>query len=163
MLKMKADTYNTERASFAERAACLAGRTTYRVPVGGHGTRSDYMPTEHAISAAFAFARRGPGDIGPDIAVAIATGNTAHRMKIVRELAAALLASTGSAGERCADALLKIAAHCYLSVLGIEPGAIPEGVDVRDYGALREFGERILWQAADDAYRRAAARYTRAE
>lgn len=156
------DTYSGIRAGFAERVAKMAGGTTYREPVGSSGTRADYMPDEHAIAAALAYARRGPGDIGPDVAVAIATGSTAHRTKIVMELSAALLAATGRVGERTANFLLSIAAHCYLDVVGQPSGKRPLGVSERDYQLLRSFGHGILWQAAESALNRAQKAYRQA-
>jgi hypothetical protein len=157
------DEFSTVRAGFLERIAKLAGGTTYREPVGAFGTRSDHLPDAHAIAAAMAFARRNPTDIGPDIAVAIATGSAAHRTRIVMELSAALLASTGKVGERAENFLLTIAAHCYLFVVtGAPQGPRPLGVSDRDYTLLRAFGEGLLWQAAESALVRAKSAYRKA-
>lgn len=156
------ETHTNERAGFAEKVARLAGRTAYREPIGGFGSRSDYMPDEHAIAAAMAFARRGPNDIGPDVAVAIATGTHAHRMKIVRELAAALLATTGRIGERCADSLLHVSADCYLDVVGAVPAGHGEGITESDYAKLRKLGVMLLWDCAENAFRRARQAYRKA-
>jgi hypothetical protein len=154
------DEFSNARAGFAERVAKLAGGTTYREPVGSFGTSADRMPDAHAIAAALAYARRGRADIGPDIAVAIATGSIAHRTRIVMELSAALLASTGKVGERTADSLLIISAHCYLFVVTGRPqGPRPLGVADRDYALLRSLGEGILWQAAEAALARAKKAY----
>ena len=155
-----ADTYETRRAGFAERCARLAGRTAYREPVGGHATRSDYMPDEHAIAAALAFGRLGRNDIGPDIAVAIATGSPAKRMEIVRELAAALLATTRLA-DWCSDHLLQVCAESYLSVVGAKPVGSVDGMTALHYDGLRRVGDATLWQAADDAFMRASRAYRR--
>lgn len=151
--------HDEKRAGFAERVARLAGETTYREPIGGYGTRGDYMPDAHAIAAAMAFARLGRHDIGPDIAVAIATGCTDHRMTIVRELAAALLATTGRVGQRCSAHLLQLSAHSYLCVIG---AVVPEPIKritKFDYANLREVGDGMLWQAAEDAFARARKTY----
>ena len=157
------DEFSHARAGFVERVAKLAGGTTYREPVGGHSTSGDRMPDAHAIASAMAFARRGPTDIGPDIAVAIATGTTAHRTRIVMELSAALLACTGRVGERTADSLVIIAAHCYLFVIGgQQKNERPLGVAERDYTLLRSMGEGILWQAAENALSRAKRAYRQA-
>jgi hypothetical protein len=138
------DEFSTVRAGFMERVAELAGGTTYRMPVGGQGTGGDRMPDAHAIAASLAYARRGPTDIGPDIAVAIATGSVAHRTRIVMELSAALLACTGRVGDRAAHFLLTISAHCYLCVTGTTNVERPLGVSERDYTLLRSMGEGIL-------------------
>jgi hypothetical protein len=157
------DEFSHVRAGFLERIAKLAGGTTYREPIGSYGTGGDRMPDAHVIAAAMAYARRGPTDIGPDIAVAIATGSTAHRTRIVMELSAALLASTGKVGERTSNFLLMIAAHCYLFVVtGTPQGQRPLGVSERDYLLLRSIGEGILWQAAEAALARAKKAYRQA-
>jgi hypothetical protein len=110
-----------------------------------------------------AYARRNPTDVGPDIAVAIATGSTAHRTRIVMELSAALLAGTGKVGARAENFLLMIAAHCYLFVVtGIPQGPRPLGVSDRDYILLRSLGEGLLWQAAESALVRAKRAYLQA-
>lgn len=156
------DHYEPRRFDFIEQVAKLAGKTTFREPIGGYGTRRDYMPTEHAIAAAMAYARRGQHDIGPDIAVAIATGCTDHRMEIVRELAAALLAGMGKVADRNADYLLEISADSYLCVIGIDRSNRPVGVSEKDYQVLRYFGDRMLLDAAEAALRRAARAWRKA-
>ena len=153
------ETYTHERAGFAERAAKLAGRTAYREPVGGHGSRIDYVPDEHAIAAAFAYARLAPHDIGPDIAVAISTGTHAHARKIIVELAAALMAGLGRRADGYADAVIEVAADCYLRVItGCGKGK-PEKMGDRPYEIAAALGDRILWQAADEAFFRAERAY----
>jgi hypothetical protein len=153
------DVFEHRRADFAERVARLAGGTTYREPIGGYGSRSDYMPDDHAIASALAFARQGQHDIGPDIAVAIATGNPAHRMKIVTELSAALLIVGRRVADRCADDLLEVSAHCYLCVIGLAAGERPAEIRPGDYAMLRALGESILWESAERAFRRARRAY----
>jgi hypothetical protein len=157
------DEFSNARAGFLERIAKLAGGTTYRQPIGSFGASSDHLPDAHAIATAMAYARRGDTDIGPDIAVAIATGSTAHRTRIVMELSAALLAGTGKVGARAENFLLTIAAHCYLFVVtNTTQGPRPLGVSERDYLLLRSFGEGILWQAAESALVRAKKAYQQA-
>lgn len=155
------DTYTAERAGFAERAGKLAGSTTYREPVAGRTNKADHMPDAHAIAAAFAFARVGPKDIGPDIAVAIITGTTAHRVKIVRELASALLVGLGRSGDRYVEAMIEIAADCYLRVVTGRGIGKPDGMPERAYEIARSIGDRILWVAADNALLFAERAYRR--
>ena len=76
-------------------------------------------------------ARRGPGDNGPDIAYAVICQRPTRRAAVVTELAAALLAQGGYAGERCADYLPQIAAACYVSVC---TGHLPGGMDGKSGG-----------------------------
>ena len=79
-----------DRNAFIERVAALTGQTTYRVPVGGRSTGGSHLPDAHAIAAALAFARRGPADIGPDVAFCWATGSDAYRVRVTVTLSQAL-------------------------------------------------------------------------
>lgn len=156
---MTDQTYTYERAGFFERAAKLAGKTTFREPVGGYGSRADHLPDEHAIAAAFSYARQAPHDIGPDIAVAIITGSVAHRQKIVTELAAALMAALGRKARDNATHMIYIAADCYLRVVTGSGAGKPEGMKDRPYEIARTIGDCILWRAADEALFRAERAY----
>ena len=153
------DVFSTERAGFAERLARLAGGTTYREPMGGHGTKSDHIPDVHAMAASLAFARRGASDIGPDVAMAVICRKMAHRRRVVTELAAALLAQSGRVGERCADYLPQIAAACYSNVVTGEALERPEGPDDRDWEILSAMGTGLLWDAVSVSVRRAEYAY----
>lgn len=166
-----AETFSYDRASFAERAAKLAGMTTFREPVGGRGTKRDQTPDEHTIAAAFAYARKmvwderlgeyipDKHDIGPEIAVAIITGTHAHGDRIIRELAAALMAGLGKRAEGHATDILRIAAGCYLWAVSGERGRQPDGMEKRQYQIAHTLGDRILWQAAEESLFRAERAY----
>lgn len=82
--------YSSDRPEFVERLAKLAGGTTYRVPTEGKGTKFDQLPDAHAIAGALAFSRRGPDDIGPDVAYCWVLRTDAYRERVVRKLATAL-------------------------------------------------------------------------
>lgn len=153
------DAYSAERAGYAERLARLAGSTTWREPMEGHATRGDHLPDVHAMAASLAFARRGEADIGPDVALAVICRKMAHRRKVVTELAAALLASGGRAGERCADYLPQIAAACYSHVVTGEPIAVVAGIAERDWEILSSMGTGLLWDAVSVSVRRAEYAY----
>lgn len=155
-------TFTYERANFAERAAKLAGGTTFREPVGGRSTKQD-IPDEHAIAAAFAYSRVSPNDIGPDIAVAIITGCPAHGDRIVRELAAALMAGLGHRAKAKVADVIRVAADCYLRAVRGTGGKKPEGLDDRQYQIVSTLGDRILWQAAEESLFRAERAYRRSE
>lgn len=157
---MSDDTHSNERPGFAERAAKLAGRTTYREPVGGYGTSLGHMPDEHAIAAAFAYGRKGPNDIGPDIALSIITGTQAHRTRIVVELAAALLIQMPRVSRGEEDAVIEVAADCFLRVVAGTGSGKPEGMNSRAYESLAALGDSILFAAADDAISRARRAYS---
>ncbi len=168
---MAESTYTYDRASFAERAAKLAGVTTFREPVGGRGTRRDQTPDEHSIAAAFAYARKmiwdeqlgeyvpDPHDVGPDIAIAIITGQAAHRQKIVTELAAALMSGLGRRSKGCAESIIYVAADCYMRVVTGKGIGKPEGMGDKPYEIARTLGDCILWRAADEAMHRAERAY----
>jgi len=152
------ETFSYDRASFAERAAKLAGGTTYREPIGGRSTKQD-IPDEHSIAAAFAYARQAPHDIGPDIAIAIITGQAAHRQKIVTELAAALMSGLGRRSKGCAESIIYVAADCYMRVVTGKGIGKPEGMGDKPYEIARTLGDCILWRAADEAMHRAERAY----
>lgn len=153
------ETFSYDRASFAERAAKLAGGTTFREPVGGRGTKHDHVPDEHTIAACFAFARQGPHDIGPDIAVAIITGTHAHGDRIVRELAAALMAGLGHRATGHMSDILRVAAGCYLQAVSGCGGRKPERLTGRQYELAKTIGDSVLWQAANESLFRAERAY----
>lgn len=147
------ETYTHDAPSFAELLASLAGGTTFREPVGGRSTQTRMMPWTHELAAIVAYARTSPNDIGPDIAVAIATGNIAHREKIVTQLAAAMLATGGKLSNKHADFLLEISAHAYLHVVTGKGSAKPDGIRERDYLALVWDAECRLLNAAEETRR----------
>lgn len=82
--------WSGDRPDFVERVAKLAGGTTYRTPTAGRGTNLDQLPDTHAIAAALSFARRGPDDIGPDVAYSWVLQSDAYREPVTRKLAVAL-------------------------------------------------------------------------
>ncbi len=87
---MTTDTFSTERANFTERLASLAGGTTYREPVGGHGTKVEHLPDAHAVATALAYAKQGRDDIGPDVAYCWVLRSDAYRNRVVSLLSVAL-------------------------------------------------------------------------
>ncbi|GGA05748.1 hypothetical protein [Dyella caseinilytica] len=83
-----------ERPCFRERVAALAGKSAYREPGTGSGTgHMRAIPSDHLVAAALAYARKGPDDIGPDIAFDIATQTMRHKGKICAAVGAALIAN----------------------------------------------------------------------
>lgn len=165
-----AETFSYDRASFAERAAKLAGGTTYREPIGGRSTKQD-IPDEHSIAAAFVYARKmvwddrlgefvpDKHDISPEIAVAIATQTQAHGERIVAELAAALMAGLGYRANGHTSDIVRVAAGCYLrAVFGVGTQK-PEGLTDRQYELARILGDSVLWTSANEAMFRAERAY----
>lgn len=88
---MASALWSSDRPEFVERIAKLAGGTTYREPVGGHSTKSEHLPDAHAIATALAFARRGPDDVGPDVAYCWVLQTDAYRERVTRRLSDALM------------------------------------------------------------------------
>jgi len=83
-------TYSNDRPSFIERLAKLAGGPTYRTPAAGKTNEPAPLPDAHAIAAALSFARRGPDDIGPDVAYCWVLQRDDYRHKVARKLEDAL-------------------------------------------------------------------------
>lgn len=113
------DVYSYERSSFCERIAALAGRTTYRVPVGGRSTAG--VMTEQDVAAALAYARRGASDIGPDIALAMVC-QTPHRAEqVIAATTRQLLADGGHLIRGMRQMAPDIAQQAYRRVVWMTP------------------------------------------
>lgn len=153
--------WSNDRPEFLERLGSLAGKSTYRTPTAGKGTKIDQLPDEHAIAAALAFARRGREDIGPDVAYCWALQSDAYRERVTRKMAVAL---------SCHE-LRSIRAHLLeLSCiawdtmihdrtgLGVPPPGVPQVP--WDRGLLAALG--TLHTSAWDALAEAERRYHRA-
>lgn len=153
------DVYSNERAGYAERLARLAGGTTWREPMQGHGTKMDNLPDVHALAASLAFARQGPDDIGPDVAFAIICQKPTHRERVVAKLSEALLKLAGHVAERCADHLPQVSAACYAHVCSGQYVQAPDGVGERDWEILSAVAVNQLWDAVSVSVRRAEYAY----
>ena len=165
------ETFSYDRASFAERAAKLAGQGTFREPTGSRGTKHDHVPDEHSIASSFSIARKkvwsealqdyiaDPNDISVDIAVAISTGCIAHADKIVRELAVAIFKGLGFKGPGHTEAIYRVSAGCYLRAMGVKGTKRPEGITDKQYQLAVIVGESALWQLANEALFRAERAY----
>jgi hypothetical protein len=146
--------------SLWERLARLAGTTTYREPVGGRTTRVGVVPVDHELCIALGWARdrNDPNDIGPDIALDIATGVGRNMPGIIRQLANALDAGAGR-GHRAIRrnrAYLRIAAgDAYARLVYGHRFEKPEAVSVDDWATLTEAASLVLERMADNAIARA--------
>ena len=147
---ISADIYTHERASFRERIAALAGGTTWREPCGGRSTDPDRM-TDQDVAAALAYARRGPADIGPDVAYCIVCQSNTNRERIVRELAAALVESGGYYLRKARPYVTSIAMQAFDSAVWQARCARPEGCGEKAYSALLIAGVATLHSLADTA------------
>ncbi len=88
---------------FAERLAALAGRGSYREPVGGRATGGVMTDQDVAAAVAMGRRRRPDGqpdhkDIGPDILFAMYTQTRHRKPDIVDAVADALLSHPGLRG-----------------------------------------------------------------
>jgi len=153
--------YSTDRADFVERVAKLAGGTTYRTPGAGRGTDIKALPDEHAIAAALAYARRGPQDIGPDVAYCWVLESDAYRERVTRQLAIAL---------RCHNLrhvrghLLAAAEAAWDTLVHNRRGGgkPPADADAKGWDRALLAAIGVLHQSAWDALAEAERRYSRA-
>ena len=154
--------WSSDRPEFLERLASLAGGSTYRTPTAGRGTKQDQLPDEHAIATALSFARRGPDDIGPDVAYCWALQSDAYRERVTRKLAVALSCYTL---RNIRPHLLALSCAAWDTMihdrrgLGVPPPGVPPVP--WDRGLLAAVGtlHRSAWDAlaeADRRYHRAA-------
>jgi hypothetical protein len=148
------DIYTAERATFRERIAALAGRSTWREPMEGHSTAPLKM-TDQDVAAALAYARQGPDDIGPDIAYCIVCGSDWHRARIIKGLATALFHAGGHWVRKGKPYLLTIADDAFRTVVWQQRVTRPEGCPAKTYDVLLLTGIGTLSQAADEAIRAA--------
>lgn len=148
----------TDRDSFIERVAALAGQTTYRVPVGGRGTKLSHVPDAHAVATALSFARRNREDIGPDIAYSWVIGSDAYRERVTRTLSSALRQHRfrGAGAHRLAAAQWAWQAMIH-GVSGPRPCPAPACWELMVLTAMAAM-EAEAW----DALREAERRYIRA-
>jgi len=151
------DLWSSDRPEFSERLARLAGGTTFREPAGARGTKQDQLPDEHAVAAALAFARRGPDDIGPDVAYCWVLQSDAYRERVVRKLSVALRCheSRGAAGLRLA------AAEAAWSAMIWDRSTPRPASGGREYDTLLLAAVGTLHRSAWDALAEAERRYSR--
>jgi hypothetical protein len=140
-----------------ERLAALAGGTTYREPSAGHATRVEHLPNAHAIAAALAFSRRGPQDIGPDVAYCWVLRNDAYRNKVVSLLSVALRCHElrGSDGYRTLGANAAWEAMIWDR---IHPQ--PAGVDARTWAKIVITAGEVMARSAWDSLALAERAYS---
>lgn len=158
---MSDDTHEAKAPpSLWERLARLAGQTTYREPIGGRTTRTAVIPADHELCVALGWARDrdDPHDIGPDVAMDIATGGGRNMASVVRELANALDADRGRGSRvvgRNRPYLRIVAADAYARICYGQRFERPEMVTERDWDTLTEAAYRVLERMADNAVARA--------
>lgn len=144
--------------TFRERISALVGVSGWREPVEGRTTQVRPIPGQHMTVAALSMARRGPDDIGPDIAFDVLTGRLGHATKVCRWLGRQLAPQGGHAAgipmaaRRCRDHIGLIAVIAYRYEVLREPfPPAPEGVTADDWGTMLIFAALMLEYAAEDA------------
>lgn len=155
-------TFETHsRPTFRERVHALAGHSTFREPASG-STAQRQIPSDHLIAAALSFGRRNPRDIGPDIAIDMATG-VAGNWRAVCEWAGRAVASDRSAAAvRAKPWAAHVAVSAYNALVrGYAVPPAPDGVAAKDWGELVLFACLLLEYAAEDALALAARRHRR--
>lgn len=149
--------WTSDRPGFIERVAALAGETTYRVPTGGRGTKTDQLPGAHAIAAALAFGRRGEDDVGPDVAYCWITETDAYRQRVVRKLSVALQCHEF---RKVANLRLTAAEAAWNAMVWNRPSARPANAPP-EYDRMLLAAVGVLHQSAWDALAEAEKRLHR--
>jgi len=147
------------RAPFRERVYALAGHTTYREP-SGPSTTQRTVPADHMIAAALSFGRRDPADIGPDIAIDIATNRPANWRKVCEWLGRSLAADRTASCVRLRPYAAHYALWAYNAL--VQGHSFPpamEGVSERDHGDVGLYACLLLERAAEDALAQAARKW----
>jgi hypothetical protein len=154
---------SNERPSFIERVYALAGQGAWREPGTASGTSHlRNVPTAHMVAAALSFGRQGRDDVGPDIAIDIATGLPGHRVVICAALGKALAGDRSALVRRNRAYIAHAAAAAYTAAMGQPQRLPPDGVDLDDWCDLVAAGAHVLEVLADEALRRAERRHRRA-
>ena len=146
------------RPPFRERVQALMGHSTYREP-SGPSTTQRTVPADHMIAAALAFGRRDREDIGPDIAIDMATGRRQHARKVCEALGRALAADRTALARRMRPYVAIVAADAYGSLVDGHRYPAPEGADPEDWSTMVAAACLILERLADDALALAARRW----
>ncbi|NID14359.1 hypothetical protein [Luteibacter yeojuensis] len=165
-------TFTNDKPTFRERVFALAGHSTYREPTGGGTTHLRAIPADHMIAAALSFGRRSvrnssgvfvpdANDVGPDIAIDMATGIAGHYGRVCAALGRALSADRSALVRRNRQHIGHVAMAAYSVVLGRACPPCPDGVTDEDWGDLVAAGALVLERLAEDALSLAARRARR--
>lgn len=149
------------RPPFRERVMALAGRGGYREPGQGSSERQT-VPPDHMVAAALAFGRSGPDDVGPDLALAMATGRIgeAQTLRVLRWLGGALAGERAASLKRVRPYLGHVAIYALnATTKGWQVPPAPDGVESKDWGEAVLFACLLIEHAAEDALALAARRW----
>lgn len=150
------------RPTFRERVFALAGHSTWREPTGAGTSHLRAIPSDHMVAAALSFGRRDAKDIGPDIAMDMATGRAGNYARVCEALGRALSADRSVLVRRHRPYIAVAAMAAYNAIMGRQMPAVPHDVDADDWNDLVAAGAYILETLAEDALSLAARRNRRA-
>lgn len=155
-------TFTNDKPTFRERVYALAGHSTWREPTGGGTSHLRAIPADHMIAAALSFGRRNANDVGPDIAIDMATGIAGHYGRVCAALGRALAGDRSALVRRHRQIIGHVAMAAYSVVLGRACPPCPDGVTDDDWGDLVAGAALALETLAEDALALAARRNRRA-
>lgn len=150
------------RPTFRERVYALAGHSTWREPTGAGTTHLRAIPADHMVAAALSFGRRSPADVGPDIAMDMATGRAGHCRPVCAALGKALAGDRSALVRRNRAYIAHVAMASYGVVMGRGLAPPPDGVADADWRDLVAAGACVLEQLAEDALALSGRRARRA-
>jgi len=149
------------RPTFRERVLALAGHGTFREPASGSSEQRQ-IPADHLIAAALSFGRRNPRDVGPDMAVDMATGRPANYLKCCEWAGRAIAGDRGAPARRAKPWAAHVAVSAYNALVrGYSVPPAPEGCRDDDWAELVLFACLLLEYAAEDALALAGRRHRR--
>lgn len=152
------DHFDRSRSPFRERVQALAGHPTFREPAAG-STEQRTVPTDHMIAAALSFGRRDRDDIGPDIAIDMATGRRQHALRVCEALGRALASDRSALVKRMRPFIAIVAADAYGLLVDGRRYPVPDGAIREDWDTLVSAACLILERLADDSLALAARRW----
>jgi hypothetical protein len=109
----------------------------------------------HQLAGLLAMARQGRNDIGPDVAIDMATGRMANMQKVCEALGSALASDRSVLMRRNRAFIAVIASAGYYALVIGHRAVKPEGVNGADWELLTEAAERVLATLVDETIRRA--------
>ena len=149
------------RPTFRERVHALAGHGTFREPASG-SSEQRAIPADHLIAAALSFGRRNPRDVGPDIAIDMATGRPGHYLRVCEWAGRAIAGDRSAAAQRSKGVAALIAVTAYNALVrGYSVPPAPDGIRPKDWGELVLFTCLLMEYAAEDALALAGRRHRR--
>ena len=164
-----ADTWTHERATFRERIARLAGRTSWREPVAGYTNKAGELGEEQQIAMALAFARDqdDPLDIGPEVAYCLVCESRGGKPDVLDKVTQAMRLVSRAADARPLMTRSAVNAAFEWAIFGEEPdpadvpkaGMTPatyRGLILVARGAIIRAGEEAIYRAERAFYGRAA-------